>query len=88
MAEIHDRTRANLQKFKDRADELREELGDARAATKVQMKAMIERLEEKHEEAKERYDKVKRSEEDLKEFHDALVSELQTMMKTIRRRIH
>lgn len=91
MKDLKDRTEASLEKFKNRANELREELGDARAATKVQIKAMIERLEEKHEAAGERFDELTSStatgRQELQELHDQIVDDLKSMRKTIRRRI-
>lgn len=94
MADIDDlkeRTEASLGKFKERAAALREDLSDARAATKVQMKAMIQRLEEKHDRLTERFDGLKRSttttKADYQRLHDEIVDDLQSMVKTIRRRI-
>lgn len=94
MADIDDlkeRTEASLAKFKERSAALREDLSDARAATKVQMKAMIQRLDEKHERLSERFSGLKRSttttKADYQRFHDEIVDDLQSMLKTIRRRI-
>lgn len=92
MDDLTERTEASLRKFKERADQLREDLGDARAATKVQMKAMIQRLDAKYEEAEERLGELKRSsaagkKEDIRKLHDEIVDDLQSMVKTIRRRI-
>ena len=89
--ELKERTEASLAKFKERANELREDLSDARAATKVQMKAMIQRLDEKHERATERFEDLKSStastKSDFQDLHDEIVDDLQSMLKTIRRRI-
>ena len=89
--ELKERTEASLAKFKERANELREDLSDARAATKVQMKAMIQRLDEKHERATERFEDLKKSsastKADFQRLHDDIVDDLQSMLKTIRRRI-
>lgn len=89
--EIKSRTEARIEKYRDRANALRDDLSDARAATKVQMKAMIERLEEKIERAEERYDDLKSSSATTASDYQALLDELmddwQSMIKTIRRRI-
>lgn len=89
--ELKERTEASLAKFKERADALREDVSDARAATKVQMKAMIQRLDEKYERASERFGDLKSStattRADYQELHDEIVQDLQSMVKTIRRRI-
>jgi preprotein translocase subunit SecA len=92
MDDLTERTEASLKKFKERADQLREDLGDARAATKVQMKAMIQRLDAKYEEAEKELDRLKSSQaagkkEDIRKLHDEIVDDLQSMVKTIRRRI-
>lgn len=89
MEELQERTEASLRKFKERADQLREDLSDARAATKVQMKAMIERLDRKYERAEQRFKELKGSgsDEELQKLHDEIVEDLQSMVKTIRRRI-
>jgi len=91
MDDLQERTEASLEKYRERALQLREDLGDARAATKVQMKAMIERLEEKYEEAEEEFDRLKKAgsttRDEWQKLHDEVVSEFQTMAKTIRRRI-
>lgn len=89
--ELKDRTEASLKKFKERADNLREEVSDARAATKVQIKAMIERLDEKYERAQARFDDLKSStattRSDYQALHDEIVDDLQSMVRTIKRRI-
>lgn len=89
--ELKDRTEASLKKFKERADNLREEVSDARAATKVQIKAMIERLDEKYERAQSRFKDLKKSttttKADYQQLHDEIVDDLQSMVRTIRRRI-
>lgn len=89
--EIKDRIEASLTKFKDRADNLREDVSDARAATKVQIKAMIERLDEKYEAAQASFDDLKASttttKSDYQQLHDEIVDDLQSMIRTIKRRI-
>lgn len=89
--EIKERTEASLKKFKERADNLREEVSDARAATKVQIKAMIERLDEKYERAQSRFEELKSSttttKSDYQTLHDEIVDDLQSMVRTIKRRI-
>lgn len=89
--EIKDRIEASLTKFKDRADNLREDVSDARAATKVQIKAMIERLDEKYEAAQASFDDLKSSttttKSDYQQLHDEIVDDLQSMIRTIKRRI-
>lgn len=89
--ELKERIEASLAKFEERANELREDLSDARAATKVQMKAMIQRLDEKYERATERFKSLKSSsastKADFQDLHDEIVQDLQSMLKTIRRRI-
>ena len=91
LDEIKERTEAHLKKYRERATVLRDDLSDARAATKVQMKAMIERLEEKAEEAESRFDDLKSSSattrSDYQELLDHLTDDWQSMLKTIRRRI-
>ena len=85
-----ERTEATLEKFKERAEELKGELGDARAATKVQLKAMIARLEKKYEGAKGEFDRLKRNGsevEELGKLHQRIVSDLSDMKRTIDRRI-
>lgn len=89
--DLKERTEASVAKLKERSEELRDELGDARAATKVQIKAMVERLDNKYEVAKERLDALNRSrsetQQDWKELYDEVVADLKSMGKTIRRRI-
>lgn len=84
-------TEETLDKFKKRANKLREELGDARAATKVQIKAMVERLEKKYEKATSELDEIRDAGsdrmDDLRQLNKTLVKDLKDMGKTIRRRI-
>lgn len=91
LDDLLEKTEASLNKFKERAEQLRGEIDDARAATKVQMKAMVERLDNKYEKARERLNGLKRSSsatvEEAKRLHDDVVSDLQSMVKTIQRRI-
>lgn len=90
--QIVERTEATLEKFREKAESLRGELSDARAATKVQIKAMIARLEQKHEEASERLSELRRNgaanSEKITRLHQRIVSDLSDMNKTIDRRIH
>jgi len=89
--QLIERTEASLAKFKDRAEQLRSEIGDARAATKVQMKAMVERLEKKYRACEKKLEELKSSggpREDIEELHSQIVSDLQSMARTIKRRIH
>lgn len=86
-----ERTETSLEKYKERSAQLQSELGDARAATKVQIKAMIQRLDQKYEDYEARFSSLRRSSPDRNEIralHDEIVSDLQTMVKTINRRIH
>lgn len=84
-------TEETLDKFKKRATKLREELGDARAATKVQIKAMVERLEMKYDRATSELDEIRDAGsdrmDDLRQLNKTLVKDLKDMGKTIRRRI-
>lgn len=86
-----ERTEATLEKYRERAEELRGVLGDARAATKVQIKAMISRLEKKHESASDRLSRLRRggttNTEEIGQLHQQIVSELTDMKRTIDRRI-
>ena len=90
--QLVERTEATLEKFKERADSLRDELSDARAATKVQMKAMIARLEQKYEDGQEKLSSLRRNGADavdeLGRLHHKIVSDLSDMKRTIERRIH
>lgn len=86
-----ERTEATLEKFKERAEVLRGELSDARAATKVQIKAMIARLERKHEKGTAELADLRRngagSSEEIGKLHQRIVSDLTDMNRTIDRRI-
>jgi predicted DNA-binding protein YlxM (UPF0122 family) len=89
--QLIERTEANLAKFKDRAAELRTEIGDARAATKVRIKAMVDRLEAKYEESEKKLHDLKKAggpREDIEALHSEIVDDLQSMARTIKRRIH
>ena len=87
-----DRTEAAVEKFRERADGLRDEIGEAKAAAKVKYKAMIARLDHKYDGAKVRLDELKEegegSLEKLNELHERLVRELSDMKRTIDRRLH
>jgi predicted nuclease with TOPRIM domain len=84
-------TEETLERFKKRAVALREEHDDRRAATKVQIKAMVQRLENKYEEGQKRLEELRDegsdSVDELRRFNRGLVSDLQDMARTIRRRI-
>ncbi len=82
-----ERAEAALEKFRERADGLRDDLADAKAATKVRMKAMIARLDAKYDGAKSRLSELKQNgaAEEIEEFHQKVVSELADMKKTINR---
>lgn len=84
-----DRTEAALEKYKERAEGLKEEVGDARAAAKVRLKAMIARLEKKYDGAQKKLADLKNggSFEELSDLHEKIVSELADMKRTIKRRI-
>ena len=92
-SEEHDqlvaRTEATLEKFREDADDLKESLAVAKAATKVQLKAMIHRLEKKYDGGKVRLSELKNegSTEEISEMHQKIVSDLSDMRRTISRRI-
>lgn len=87
--QLVERTEATIEKFKERAESLKDELGDARAATKVQLKAMIERLQRKHERAQEKLTSLRRSGDvdGISRLHQEMVASLSDMKRTIDRRI-
>jgi DNA anti-recombination protein RmuC len=90
--QLVERTRATVEKYRERAEELREELRQARAGRKVQIMAMIDRLERKYDGAKEKLETIAgNSAEDaaqsLGDFHQKVVSELSDMKRTIDERI-
>lgn len=86
--QLVERTQATVEKFKERAEELKGELGDARAVKKVQLKAMIARLEKKYDGAKQRLSELSEdSIDELGELHQKVVSDLSDMKRTIDRRI-
>ncbi len=89
--QLIERTEASLAKFKDRADQLRSEIGDARAATKVRIKAMVDRLEAKYQEYEKKLETAKKGggpREEIEALHTEIVDDLQSMARTINRRIH
>jgi wobble nucleotide-excising tRNase len=89
--QLIEKTEASLSKFKDRADQLRSEMGDAKASTKVQIKAMVERLEAKYRQSEQKLEGLKKSggsREDIEALHGKIVDDLQSMLRTINRRIH
>lgn len=90
--QIMERTQATVEKYREGAEELRGELNGARASRKVQLMAMIDRLERKYDGAKERLEEFAGSTADgtaeaLGDFHQKVVSELSDMKRTIERRI-
>lgn len=89
--QLVERTEATLEKFRERAEELKEELSSARAATKVQIKAMIQRLEKKYEDGTEELISLRRGGSDNAEqivrLHQKIVASLSDMKRTIDRRI-
>ena len=91
FANLIDRTEAAVEKFHERAEGLREEIGEAKAAAKVKYKAMIARLDNKHTQAKTRLEELKKEGEgsldQLDALHNKLVSELSDMKRTIDRRL-
>jgi hypothetical protein len=92
FGQLVERTTATVEKYREKAEDLREELRQARAGRKVQIMAMIDRLERKYDSATERLKEFSStSSEDaaqaLGEFHQKVVSELSDMKRTIDRRI-
>jgi len=87
-----ERTTATLEKYREGADELKVELRQARAGRKVQIMAMIDRLEKKYDGNKVKlkaltdFDEEAPSKE-LGDLHQTIVSELSDMRRTIERRI-
>jgi len=87
-----ERTTATLEKYREGADELKVELQQARAGRKVQIMAMIDRLEKKYDgnkiklEALTDFDEETSSKE-LGDLHQKISSELSDMRRTIERRI-
>ena len=91
-AQMMERTTATVEKYREGAEQLREELRAARAGRKVQIMAMIDRLERKYDGAKTRLDELADSktedpDQELGDFHQKVVSELSDMNRTIERRI-
>ena len=87
-----ERTTATLEKYREGADELKEVLGKARAGRKVQILAMIDRLEHKYDGNKLKLEELADFDEEapsaeLGVFHQKIVSELSDMRRTIERRI-
>ncbi|MCG8468740.1 MAG: hypothetical protein MJB57_11120 [Gemmatimonadetes bacterium] len=88
-----ERTQATVEKYREGAEELREELKQARAGRKVQIMAMIDRLERKYDGAKEKLGEFAEGEREeetgqaLGDFHQKVVSELSDMKRTIETRI-
>ncbi len=90
--QLVERTQATVEKYRERAEELREELRAARAGRKVQIMAMIDRLERKYDGAKEKLEEFSESSTEnasqaLGDFHQKVVSELSDMKRTIEQRI-
>jgi len=91
--QMMERTEATVEKYREGAEELREELKAARAGRKVQIMAMIDRLERKYDGAKVKLgefaesDKEEEEGQALGDFHQKVVSELTDMKRTIATRI-
>ncbi len=91
--QMMERTEATVEKYSEGAESLREELKAARAGRKVQIMAMIDRLERKYDGAKVRLGefaesgKGEEAGQALGDFHQKVVSELTDMKKTIETRI-
>jgi len=90
--QMMERTEATVEKYREGAEELREELKAARAGRKVQIMAMIDRLERKYDGAKVRLGEFAKSDKEeegqaLGDFHQKVVSELTDMKRTIATRI-
>lgn len=92
--QLLERTTATVEKYREGAEELREELRQARAGRKVQIMAMIDRLERKYDGAKTRLEEFADGEseeedvgQELGDFHQKIVSELSDMKRTIETRI-
>lgn len=85
------RTTATLEKYREGAEELRVKLREARAGRKVQIMAMIDRLERKYDGAKTRLEELADTEEGnsraLNALHQKVASELADMKRTIKTRI-
>lgn len=86
------RASATVEKYRENAEELRDELRQARAGRKVQIMAMIDRLERKYDGAKIKLEEFSENAADdtaqaLGDFHQKVVSELTDMKKTIDQRI-
>ncbi len=90
--QMMERTTATVEKYREGAEELRDQLRAARAGRKVQIMAMIDRLERKYDGAKTKLEELADSKEEdptqeLGDFHRKVVSELSDMNKTIATRI-
>ena len=91
--QLLERTNATVEKYREGAEELRDELRQARAGRKVQIMAMIDRLERKYDGAKTRLEELTDSGDDeesnqqLGVLHQKVVSELSDMKRTIATRI-
>lgn len=87
--QLVERTEATVEKFREKAEELKEMLGEARAGRKVQILAMIDRLEKKYDGAKERLAALTPDSplEEIGQMHQQIVSELSDMKRTIEHRI-
>ena len=87
-----ERTTATLEKYREGADELKVELRQARAGRKVQIMAMIDRLEKKYDGNKVKlkaltdFDEEAPSKE-LGDLHHKIASQLSDMRRTIEHRI-
>ncbi len=86
--QLVERTEATVEKFREHAGELKEMLGEARAGRKVQILAMIDRLEKKYDGAEERLAALPPDGlEEIGQLHQKIVSELSDMKRTIEHRI-
>lgn len=90
--QLLERTTATVEKYREGAEQLREELRQARAGRKVQIMAMIDRLERKYDGAKTRLEELSDSgdeetNQELGALHQKVVSELSDMKRTIETRI-
>lgn len=89
--QLVERTGVALAKFRERAESLQDQLGTVSAATKVQVKAMVARLEKKYERGTARLSSLEDAgldhAEELERLHQETVNSLSDMTRTIDRRI-
>ncbi|MFQ5690009.1 MAG: hypothetical protein ACE5HQ_07045 [Gemmatimonadota bacterium] len=88
--QLVERTRAVLEHFRERANQVRGDLASARADRKVQIKAMVARLERRYEQGLARLAELSGGEsgdlDEMVRFHQQVVTELADMQRTIERR--